>query len=135
MRALARSYRDLEVYKAAFVLQQEIFQASKEWPREERYALTDQVRRSSRSIGANVAEAWAKRRYPAHFLSKLTDADGELQETFHWLDAAIACDYLREPESGALVTSAESVGKMLGSMIQQHESFCSPHAHAQSPTQ
>ena len=65
------SFRELDVYKAAFALQQSIFQESKKWPREERYSLTDQIRRSSRSIGANVAEAWAKRRYPAHFLSKL----------------------------------------------------------------
>jgi four helix bundle protein len=83
MPQLAKSFRDLDVYKAAFKLQQLVFQASRKWPAEERYSLTDQIRRSSRSIGANLAEAWSKRRYPAHFLSKLTDADGEFQETLH----------------------------------------------------
>ncbi|MEY4569564.1 MAG: hypothetical protein RLZZ398_1003 [Verrucomicrobiota bacterium] len=77
------SVRELDVYQSAFSLQQEIFAISKSFPREEIYSLTDQIRRSSRSIGANLSEAWAKRRYPAHFLSKLTDADGELQETLH----------------------------------------------------
>ena len=95
MGQLARSYRELEVYQTSFKFQQEgIFQVSKRWPAEERYALTGQIRRSSRSIGANMAEAWAKRRYPAHFLSKLTDSDGELQETKHWLDTANACEYI-----------------------------------------
>src|SRR5437870_9588300 len=75
------SFKDLRVYNLAFGLQQEIFQTSKRFPAEERYALTDQVRRASRSIGANLAEAWQKRRYVAHFVSKLTDADGEQAET------------------------------------------------------
>src|SRR4029077_17699350 len=75
------SFKDLRVYKLAFELQQEIFETSKRFPAEERYALTDQVRRASRSIGANLAEAWQKRRYVAHFVSKLTDADGEQAET------------------------------------------------------
>lgn len=83
MTKLAQSFREMEVYQEAFRLQQEIFEITKRLPVEERYSLTDQICRSSRSIGANLAESWAKRRYPAHFLSKLTDADGELQETFH----------------------------------------------------
>lgn len=70
------SVRELDVYRAAFELQQELFSISKQFPKEETYSLTDQIRRSSRSIGANLSEAWAKRRYPAHFLSKLTDTDG-----------------------------------------------------------
>ena len=84
----ADSFRDLDVYQRAFTIQQELFKLSKRWPKIEDYALTDQIRRSSRSVGANLAESWAKRRYPAHFLSKLTDADGELQETMHWLETA-----------------------------------------------
>jgi len=88
MGTLAKNFKELEVCQASFLLQQEIFSLTKRWPPEERYALTDQIRRSIRSIGANLAESWAKRRYPAHFLSKLTDADGELQETMHWLDTA-----------------------------------------------
>jgi four helix bundle protein len=82
------SFRDLRVYKLAFEVQQEIFEISKGFPVEERYALADQIRRASRSIGANLAEAWQKRRYVAHFVSKLTDADGEQAETQHWLDTA-----------------------------------------------
>jgi four helix bundle protein len=77
------SFHDLELYRSAFRVQQAIFVLSQKWPKMENYSLTDQIRRSSRSIGANIAESWAKRRYPAHFLSKLTDADGELQETLH----------------------------------------------------
>src|SRR5437667_209747 len=88
------SFRDLELYQTAFRLQQSLFALSKTLPREEAYSLTDQARRSSRSIGANIAEAWAKRRYPAHLLAKLTDADGELQETFHWLATAVECRYV-----------------------------------------
>ncbi len=97
---------------------------SKKFPREETYSLTDQIRRSSRSIGANLSEAWAKRRYPAHFLSKLTDADGELQETLHWLASAEACEYLGAEQATQLQNQAAIVGKQLGSMINRHESFC-----------
>jgi four helix bundle protein len=79
----AESFRDLIVYQKARQLSKEIFQVTKSFPREETYSLTDQIRRSSRSIGAQIAEAWAKRRYEKHFLSKLTDADGEQQETQH----------------------------------------------------
>jgi four helix bundle protein len=86
------SFRDLRVYQMAFDLQQAIYQISKTWPSEEKFSLTDQVRRSARSAGANLVESWAKRYYPAHFISKLTDADGELQETSHWLSTAAACD-------------------------------------------
>lgn len=118
------SFRELEVYKLAFIVQQEIYGFSKRWPREENYALTDQIRRSSRSIGANLAEGWAKRRYPAHFLSKLTDSDGELQETFHWLDTALACAHLTPVEHGKLMNELTQIGRLLGSMINRHESFC-----------
>jgi len=123
MKKLAQTFRDLEVYKESFHLQQEIFRATKTWPSEERYAWTDQIRRSSRSIGSNIAESWAKRRYAAHFLSKLTDADGEIQETYHWLDTAFACDYLSNEAHRIFTAKLESVGRMLGSMIQQYESF------------
>ena len=127
MDRLAQSFRDLEVYKKAFQFQQEIFGVTRRWPGEERFALTDQIRRSSRSIGANIAEAWAKRRYPAHFLSKLTDSDGELQETRHWLDTASACGYMADPKQRDFTAKAEAIGKMLGSMMQQHQSFCTAH--------
>lgn len=118
------SWKELEVYQSAFALQQRIFGFSKSWPPEERYSLTDQIRRSSRSIGANIAEAWAKRRYPAHFLSKLTDSDGELQETLHWLETAKECSYISINEADELMQLASQVGRQLGSMINRHESFC-----------
>ena len=118
------SVRELDVYQAAFILQQEIFALSRSFPKEETYSLTDQIRRSSRSVGANLSEAWAKRRYPAHFLSKLTDADGELQETLHWLASAEACGYLVGDQSGQLQERAAIVGRQLGSMINRYESFC-----------
>ena len=88
------SAKDLNVYKKAYALSMEIFNLSKGWPTEERYSLTDQIRRSSRSVCANLREAWAKRRYEAHFISKLTDCDGENSETDTWLDYAKDCEYL-----------------------------------------
>jgi four helix bundle protein len=95
----AQSFRDLVVYRKARAVAKRMFEISKGFPREETYSLTDQVRRSSRSIGAQIAEAWSKRRYEKHFVSKLTDADGEQQETQHWIDLAHDCGYLmiREP--------------------------------------
>ena len=85
------SFKDLRVYKLAFEIQQGILDISKRFLREERYALTDQIRRASRSIGANISEAWQKRRYVAHFVSKLTDADGHQAKSQPWLDTAAAC--------------------------------------------
>jgi four helix bundle protein len=117
------SFRELRVYQAAVELQQTIFQASTIWPREERFSLTDQVRRSSRSVGANIAESWAKRNYPAHFVSKLSDADGELQETSHWLLTALACKYISDPESIKFQKQVEEIGKMLGKMMSMPEKF------------
>lgn len=118
------SYRELEVYRAAFTLQQEIFECSKMFPKEETYSLTDQVRRSSRSVGACLAEAWGKRRYVAHFTSKLTDADSENRETRHWLDTAESCGYRSDQEYQQLARSNESIGRQLGKMIQNADSFC-----------
>jgi four helix bundle protein len=118
------SWRDLEVYQNAFALQQAIFELSKGWPKNETYSLTDQIRRSSRSVGANVTEAWSKRRYPAHFVSKLTDSDGELQETLHWLASAEACGYVTSEISKNLQEQALTIGRQLGSMIIKHKSFC-----------
>lgn len=117
-------FRELEVYKKAFELQQEIFELSKKFPNEEKYSLTDQIRRSSRSVGANLAEAWKKRRYPAHFTSKLTDSDGEQAETIHWIQTSLACGYLSEDVHNKLVTQCEQVGRMLGTMIRDAEKCC-----------
>ena len=118
------SFKDLRVYKLAFELQQEIFEISKRFPVEERYSLTDQVRRASRSIGANLAETWQKRRYLAHFGSKLTDADGEQAETQHWLNTATACNYVSEKDQRVLLEKCSRIGKMLGSMMAKPEKFC-----------
>lgn len=118
------SVHELQVYQEAFRLQQAIFRYSKEWPKEETYSLTDQTRRSSRSVGANLAEAWTKRRYPAHFLSKLTDADGELAETRHWLSTAAACGYLSDGSAVELSQCADRVGRLLGAMMRKHVEFC-----------
>ena len=123
MGTLARHYWDLDVYKLAFKLQQSIFDVTKAWPKPEIYALTGQVRRSSRAVGANLAEAWAKRHYPAHFLSKLTDCDGELQETRHWLVTAKECAYLEPACFSQLIDQQEGIGRMLGKMIARHDEF------------
>lgn len=122
----AQHVHELEIYREAFALQQDIFAKSSLWPKEESYSLIDQVRRSSRSIGANLSEAWAKRRYPAHFLSKLTDADGELAETRHWISTATACAYLKVDQALVLGATADRIGNRLGSMIQKYEQFCLP---------
>jgi four helix bundle protein len=118
------NFRDLRVYKLAFELQQEVFETSKQFPIEERYALTDQIRRAPRSIGTNLAEAWQKRRYIAHFVSKLTDVDGEQAETQHWLDTAAACDYISEREKDVLLGKCSRIGQMLGTMMAKPEKFC-----------
>ncbi len=124
MANVISSFRDLRVYGSAFDLQQEIFRLSKGFPRDERYSLTDQIRRASRSIGANIAEAWQKRRYPASFMSKLTDADGELAETQHWLATAAACDYITMEVCEALLGRSQAIGGMFGNMIATPEKFC-----------
>lgn len=124
MKAVS-NYRDLAAYQKAFELQQAVFVASKKFPKEETYSLTDQVRRSSRSIGANIAESWRKRRYEAHFVSKLTDADGENAETQHWLDTALACEYLTASDHQRLMSLSEEAGRLIGSMLQTASRWCS----------
>src|SRR5205823_6354473 len=94
----ANSFRDLIVHQKSRKIAQTIFQLSKSFPREEMFSLTDQVRRSSRAIGAQIAEAWGKRQYERHFVSKLTDADAEQLETQHWIDVAFDCDYLTQEQ-------------------------------------
>jgi four helix bundle protein len=118
------SFRDLEVYKKAFALQQDIFELTKLFPKEELYSLTNQMRRASRSVGSNIAEAWQKRRYVQHFVSKLSDSDGEQAETQHWLDTSLACGYIIRDERDLLVESYKEVGRMLGSMMFNPEPFC-----------
>ena len=118
------SFRDLNVYIAAIELQQEIFEITKAFPREEQYSLTDQIRRASRSVGANLSEAWQKRRYIAHFTSKLTDSDGELAETQHWLDTSLACEYISNENHEKLRLKCGEIGRMLGKMLKEPEQWC-----------
>jgi four helix bundle protein len=124
MGQVISSFRELRVYRLAFELQQEVFALSKKYPPEEKFALTDQIRRSSRSIGANIAEAWQKRRYAAHFVSKLTDADGEQAETQHWIDTAAACEYLTKQEQNGLMQRCLRIGQMLGAMMANPDQWC-----------
>ena len=124
MGKLIENFRDLKVYKKAFELQQDIFIITKNFPKEERYSLTNQIRRSSRSVGANIAEAWKKRRYPAHFVSKLSDSDGEQAETLHWLDTSLACQYITSKEYHILFEKCTEIGRMLGRIINEAEIWC-----------
>tara|TARA_B110000037_G_scaffold192392_1_gene226574 strand:- start:17 stop:397 length:381 start_codon:yes stop_codon:yes gene_type:complete len=117
------SAKELEVYKKAYQLAMESFKLSKGFPPEEKYALTSQIRRSSRSIAMNLREAWAKRRYEAHFISKLTDCDGENSETDTSLDFAHDCGYLTHEQHQHLTGLCTEIGKMLGSMLRNPTPF------------
>src|SRR5688572_23465627 len=100
----AKTFRELEVYKLSRQLAKEIFEKSKSWPKEEIFSLTSQIRKASRSVGAQIPEAWAKRRYIHHFISKLTDADGEQLETQHWTETALDCGYIDNKIAGDWLT-------------------------------
>ena len=117
------SAKDLIVYKRAYELSMRIFDLTKQFPAEERYALTSQVRRSSRSICLNLREAWAKRRYSAAFIAKLTDCDGENGETDSSIDFAYDCGYIDKEQHAQLTGMVTEIGKMFGSMIQNPEKF------------
>src|SRR5438477_11729759 len=117
------SAKDLNVYKAAYELSMKVFEVTKNFPFEERYALTSQIRRSSRSVCLNLREAWAKRRYEAHFISKLTDSDGENSETDSSLDFARDCEYMSADEHQALTAKYAEIGRMLGRMLKKSQSF------------
>lgn len=101
---LIKSHKDLKAYQKAFSAAMEIFELSKKFPKEEKYSLTDQIRRSSRSVCANLAEAWRKRRYEGAFVAKLNDCEGEAAETQTWLDFAVECQYL-DSETGQKLSS------------------------------
>lgn len=119
----AGSFRDLTVYKKAFALAMEIFKISKKFSAEEKYSLTDQVRRSSRAVCSCIGEAYRKRKYKAHFTSKSTDADMENTETRVWLDFALACEYVSKELWIELEEKAEEVGKPLNHMIENPEKY------------
>src|ERR1700688_3695552 len=118
-----KSAKDLIVYQKAYALAMEIFAVTKGFPADEKYSLIGQIRRSSRSVCLNLREAWAKRRYEAHFVSKLTDCDGENSETDSSLDFARDCGYLTEAQHRELAGLCEEVGRMLGSMIKNPVPF------------
>ncbi len=119
------SAKDLLVYVKAYELAMRIFELTKTFPMEERFALTGQIRRSSRSVCLNLREAWAKRRYAAHFINKLTDCDGENSETDSSLDFARDCRYITNEQHYELTSLSQEVGKMLGSMIRNPGPFTS----------
>ena len=119
------SAKDLAVYKAAYDLAMKIFELSKRFPTEEKFALTSQIRRSSRSVCLNLREAWAERRYEAHFVSKLTDSDGENSETDSSLDFARDCEYISTDEHRVLASICAEIGRMLSGMMKKFSSFVS----------
>ena len=118
-----KGYRDLKVYQLAYKLAMEIYHESKSFPKDERFSLTDQIRRSSRSVAANIAEGFRERQYSKMFVSKLADADGEAIETQVWLDFARDCEYMPAKRRDDLTNSYEEVGRMLGTMMSMPEKF------------
>src|SRR2546430_9590313 len=141
--AAAKSFRDLKVYQAARDAALQIFVATKSFPREERYALTDQIRRSSRAVKAMIAEAWARRRYKAAFINKVDEALGEANETQSWLDDALDDEYLSKHDFQVLDDCYQAIGGMLSRMIYRPDHFCkdppktyypsAPRVEAQTP--
>ncbi len=117
------TYQDLLAYKKSFSLAMKIFEITKSFPREETYSLTDQIRRSSRSVPVTIAEAYRKRIYPKHFHSKLTDSDGENSETQVWLEFAFACKYISEAVYQELTSESKEIGKLINYMILNPEKF------------
>ena len=117
------SAEDLDVYEKAYKLAMRVFELSRNFPLEEKFALTSQIRRSSRSVCLNLREAWAKRRYEAHFVSKLTDCDGENSEMQSALDFAKDCNYINHEQHEKLTALSREVGKMLGRMITNPRPF------------
>ena len=117
------SAKELVVYKKAYRLAMEIFEISKSFPIEEKYSLTSQIRRSSRSVCLNLREAWAKRRYEAHYINKLTDCDGENSETNSSINFSYDCGYINKEIHGKLIDMNEEIGKMLGAMLNNPAPF------------
>jgi four helix bundle protein len=116
-------FKDLIVYNKSFSLAMKVFEITKAFPKEEKYSLTDQIRRSSRSVCANLAEAYRKRQYPAHFVSKISDADMENSETQVWLDFTLSCGYLSQDSHDEFLSISKEIGKLLNDMIQKPEKY------------
>ncbi len=127
-KKLIKTHRDLHVYQVSFDIAMQIFQISKSFPLEERYSLTDQVRRSSRSVCANLAEAWRKRRYEASFVAKLSDAEAEAAETQVWIEFAVRCGYMETKNGEELLASYENIIGKIISMINHSQPWLLPGA-------
>jgi S23 ribosomal protein. len=128
------SAKELEMYSLAHELAMEVYELSQHFPPEERFALTTQIWRSSRSVCLNLREAWAKRRYEAHFISKLTDCDGENSETDSSLDFARECNYISAGEDQQLTAKCADIGRMLGQMMKKSQSFIITESTDRTPT-
>jgi len=124
--ATIRSFRVLIAYQKARAAAKRIFNASKRFPKEEKYSLTDQIRRSSRAVGGMIAEAWARRRYIAVWENKIDEAMGETTETQAWLDSALDSEYLTPPQHESLDKDFQELGAILRTLIEKSESFCEP---------
>ena len=120
------SFRDLDVYQLGLQEAKKVFLITRDFPKEERYSLTDQIRRSSRAVNAMLAEAWARRRYISAFVNKVNEAPGEATETQAWLDHALACDYINTKQHAVLDKEWQRIGGMLNRMIQKADTFCRP---------
>ena len=120
---MATGFRNLIVYQKAFALAMDIYNKTKEFPKEEIYSLTSQIRRSSRSVCSNIGEGYRKRRYPAHFISKMSDSDMENSETQVWLDFSLACKYISQEEFINFNERSEEIGKLLNDMINNPEKY------------
>lgn len=120
----AQNYQDLFVYDRSLKLSTLIFDVTKSFPKDEIYSLTSQIRRSSRSVGAQIAEAWGKRRYQKHFISKLTDAASEINETEHWIKIAHQCEYITNDIKTQLLKQCYELNKLVFGMISKAASFC-----------
>ncbi|MFN3873489.1 MAG: four helix bundle protein [Ignavibacterium sp.] len=117
------NFRDLKVYQKAFKLAIDIYNLTKSFPDEEKYGLTSQIRKSSRSVCSSIAEAYRKRKYPAHFVSKITDADMENSETQVWLDFSLSCKYIDKSKYENFIERSEEIGRMLNHMIENPDKY------------
>lgn len=123
MSVKIRRHTELKVYQQAFDSAMQVFELSKSFPKEERYSLTDQMRRSSRSVCANLSEAWRKRRYPNSFVSKLNDSESEAAETQTWIQFAVACDYVNRNDAATLYKQYDEILAMLVKMISDADNW------------
>ena len=123
MNKIIRIHTDLKVYQLSFEAGMDVFELSKKFPNEEKYSLTDQIRRSSRSVSSNIAEAWRKRRYPKSFISKLSDSEGEAAETQVWLNYALACKYIDTEKHDNLYDKYDHIISMIVKMIIKPENW------------